>query len=260
MENREKILEIENLCKWFPTKYGIADAVSGRKRKFLKAVNDVSLTIYRGENIGLVGESGCGKSTLAKTILRLYKPTSGRLILRGEDITTLSGKALREKRTQMQMVFQDPYSSLNPRMSIYELLSEELKVHRVVPPNQVEARTAELLETCGLSMEIGSRFPGELSGGQRQRVGIARALALQSPFIIADEPVSALDVSIQAQIINLLASLKKSFSLTMLFISHDLRVVRYITSRVMVMYLAAWWSWATRRRCLICRCTHIRRS
>jgi oligopeptide/dipeptide ABC transporter ATP-binding protein len=135
------------------------------------------------------------------------------------------------------MVFQDPYSSLNPRMSVYEMLAEELMVHHVVPPENVRNRTAELLETCGLSMEIASRFPGELSGGQRQRVGIARALALQSSFVIADEPVSALDVSIQAQIINLLASLKKSLSLTMLFISHDLRVVRYITSRVMVMYL-----------------------
>jgi ABC-type oligopeptide transport system ATPase subunit len=164
MEQREKILAIENLCKWFPMKHGIADAVSGRKRRFLKAVNNVTLDIYSGENIGLVGESGCGKSTLAKTILRLYKPTSGRLILRGEDITTLSGKALREKRTQMQMVFQDPYSSLNPRMSIYELLAEELTVHHIVPAGQVNDRTAELLETCGLSMDIASRFPGELSG------------------------------------------------------------------------------------------------
>ena len=237
LNTREKLLEIHHLSKWFPMKYGIADAMARKERRFLKAVNDISLDIYRGENIGLVGESGCGKSTLAKTILRLYEPTNGQLILDGEDITHLKRKEMREKRIKMQMVFQDPYSSLNPRMSVYDTLAEELTVHNIVPREKVRARVQELLEICGLSMDVANRFPGEFSGGQRQRVGIARALALQSPFIIADEPVSALDVSIQAQIINLIASLQRSLNLTVLFISHDLRVVRYITNRVMVMYL-----------------------
>ncbi|GHV26137.1 ABC transporter ATP-binding protein [Clostridia bacterium] len=235
----EIMLELRDLCKWFPMRYGVADALRMKRRNYLKAVNDVSLTIYRGENVGLVGESGCGKSTLAKTILRLYEPTSGSILLGGDDISILTGKALRQKRTRMQMIFQDPYSSLNPRMSVYDTLAEELLVHNIVPKDQVRSRVAQLLEMCGLSMDIADRYPGEFSGGQRQRVCIARSLALESSFIVADEPVSALDVSIQAQIINLIAKLQKSLNLTVLFISHDLRLVRYITNRVMVMYLGS---------------------
>ncbi len=237
MKSEEKLLEVQSLCKWFPMKYGLADAIARKPKRYLKAVDGVSFDVYQGENLGLVGESGCGKSTLAKTILRLHEPTGGRLILKGEDITHLKGKALRETRIQMQMVFQDPYSSLNPRMSVYDTIAEELTVHHLVAKEKVRDRVAELLTLCGLGMDAASRFPGEFSGGQRQRVGIARALALESPFIIADEPVSALDVSIQAQIINLLADLQRRLNLSVLFISHDLRLVRYITRRVMVMYL-----------------------
>lgn len=232
-----KLVEAKGLCTWFPLKHAIVDYAFGKPKRYLKAVNNVSLDIYKGENLGLVGESGCGKSTLAKTIIRLYEPSRGQLLLRGKDITHLKGEALRRERPEMQMIFQDPYSSLNPRMSVYEILEEMLTVHRMVGRDKVRERIGELLDMSGLSMDIADRFPGEFSGGQRQRIGIARALSLQPELIIADEPVSALDVSIQAQIINLLSSLQKSLHLTLLFISHDLRVVRYITHRVAVMYL-----------------------
>ena len=184
-----------------------------------------------------MGESGCGKSTLARTLLRLYEPTSGSVKLGGADISHMKGAELRRLRPQMQMIFQDPYSSLNPRMSVYDTVAEMLRVHKVVPAAEIPARVEQLLTMSGLSMDIAQRFPGEFSGGQRQRIGIARALSLNPAFIVADEPVSALDVSIQAQIINLLAQLQKELELTVLFISHDLRVVRHITHRVMVMYL-----------------------
>ncbi len=233
----EKLVETRHLSTWFPLKHSVVDYLFGKPKRHLKAVQDVSLDVYRGENLGLVGESGCGKSTLAKTILRLYAPTSGQVLVRGKDISSLRGEALRRERPRMQMIFQDPYSSLNPRMSVYEILEEMLTVHRMVEPGKVRERIGELLDMCGLSMDIAERFPGEFSGGQRQRIGIARALSLQPELIIADEPVSALDVSIQAQIINLLSNLQKSLGLTLLFISHDLRVVRHITHRVAVMYL-----------------------
>ena len=233
----QKLVETVSLSTWFPLKHAVVDYLFGRPRRHLKAVHDVNLEVHRGENLGLVGESGCGKSTLAKTILRLHEPTSGRILVKGKDITHLRGEALRRERPAMQMIFQDPYSSLNPRMSVYEILEEMLTVHRMVEKHQVRDRVAELLEMCGLSMDVAERFPGEFSGGQRQRIGIARALSLKPELIIADEPVSALDVSIQAQIINLLGSLQKSLGLTLLFISHDLRVVRHITHRVAVMYL-----------------------
>lgn len=236
-KNAPKVMETRNLSKWFEQKYGIADRLSGKSKKFVKAVNNVSVQIYKGENLGLVGESGCGKSTFARTMLRLYDPTEGSILLGGKDITRLKGEELRKIRPSMQMVFQDPYSSLNPRMTVYEILSEMLAVHRIVPRDKIPERVKELLDMCGLGREAADRFPGEFSGGQRQRVGIARALSLNPEFIIADEPVSALDVSIQAQIINLLGELQRSLNLTILFISHDLHVIHYITHRIVVMYL-----------------------
>ena len=238
-EDRPLLLEVEHLCKWFPQKQSIVEMLQKKEIRQLKAVNDVSFQLYKGENLGLVGESGCGKSTLARTILRLYEPTSGTVRLNGQDISHLRGEALRRLRPQMQMIFQDPYSSLNPRMSVYDTIAEMLKVHKVVSDHEIPARVEQLLMMSGLSMDIAQRFPGEFSGGQRQRIGIARALSLNPAFIVADEPVSALDVSIQAQIINLLAQLQRELDLTVLFISHDLRVVRHITHRVMVMYLGS---------------------
>ncbi len=232
-----KLIEAEHLSKWFPLKDGIVEWVKGERGRHLKAVDDVSLAIYQGENMGLVGESGCGKSTLARTLIRLYEPTDGVIRLDGQDITHLSSKELRPVRPKMQMIFQDPYSSLNPRMSVYDILSEVLTVHNMVPRAKIEERVYELMEMCGLTRDVAGRFPGEFSGGQRQRIGIARSLALEPKFVIADEPVSALDVSIQAQIINLLEDLQKKLGLTLLFISHDLRVVRHITKRLTVMYL-----------------------
>ena len=232
-----KLVETRHLSTWFPLKHSVVDYLFRKPKRYLKAVDDISLDVYKGENLGLVGESGCGKSTLAKTILRLYAPTSGQILVRGKDISRLRGEALRRERPSMQMIFQDPYSSLNPRMSVYEILEEMITVHHMVEKHRVRERVGELLDMCGLSMDVAERFPGEFSGGQRQRIGIARALSLRPALIIADEPVSALDVSIQAQIINLLASLQKSLGLTLLFISHDLRVVRHITHRVAVMYL-----------------------
>ncbi len=235
----EKIVEVKNLVKWFPLKYGIADKIMQKKRKYVKAVNGVSLAVFKGENLGVVGESGCGKSTLARNIIRLYEPTDGQVFINGVDITKMKGRKLRNIRPMMQMIFQDPYSSLNPRMTVYEVLSEILTVHQMVEKQEIPNRIKELLEMSGLSMEIADRFPGEFSGGQRQRIGIARALALEPELIIADEPVSALDVSIQAQIINLLDDLQKKLGLTVIFISHDLGVVRYVTDRVAVMYLGS---------------------
>ncbi len=236
-QSQTPLLEAEHLCKWFPLKRGVSDVVQRREKRYLKAVNDVSFQLFKGENLGLVGESGCGKSTLARTLLRLYEPTGGAVKLGGADISHMKGAELRRLRPQMQMIFQDPYSSLNPRMSVYDTVAEMLRVHKVVPAAEIPARVEQLLTMSGLSMDIAQRFPGEFSGGQRQRIGIARALSLNPAFIVADEPVSALDVSIQAQIINLLAQLQKELELTVLFISHDLRVVRHITHRVMVMYL-----------------------
>lgn len=234
-----KLVEVKDLCEWFPMKRTIADSVLRRPQKYVKAVDHVSLDIYKGECLGLVGESGCGKSTLARTIIRLYNPTSGEILLNGTDIAKMSNKELRPLRPKMQMIFQDPYSSLNPRMSVRSIIGELLRYHHVVPNDQVDARVEELMHMCGLTADYADRYPGEFSGGQQQRVGIARAIALQPEFIIADEPVSALDVSIQAQIINLLGDLQEQLGLTILFISHDLRVVRHITHRVAVMYLGS---------------------
>ncbi len=234
-EHRDVLLKLENLDKWFPRKGHIKESLRLAPSSNVKAVSDISLEIFRGENLGLVGESGCGKSTLARTIIRIYEPTNGKVILDGEDISHIKGKKLRKERTKMQMVFQDPYSSLNPRMTVYEMLEEMLSVHKIVPKNKIPEQVDYLLKISGLNPEIANRFPGEFSGGQRQRIGIARAFSVNPEFIIADEPVSALDVSIQAQILNLISDLKKQMNMTVLFITHDLNVVRHISDRVAVM-------------------------
>lgn len=238
-QEKQPLLQLRNVSKWFPRKRTVKDAIQKTERQYVKAVSGVTLDVFQGENLGLVGESGCGKSTLARTIMRLYEPTSGQIILNGKDISHIGGENLRRERIKMQMVFQDPYSSLNPRMTVYEMLEEPLKVYHIVPPKDIPKEIERLLRISGMSPEIANRFPGEFSGGQRQRLGIARALSLRPNFIIADEPVSALDVSIQAQILNLLADLQEELNLTVLFISHDLHVVRHISDRVVVMYLGS---------------------
>ncbi len=238
-KNTSKLVEIKNLSKWFPIKQSLIEIITKKEIKYVKALNGVSFDIYKGENLGLVGESGCGKSTLCKTLVRLYEPTQGEIFLNGENISKKTNAELKPIRSNMQMIFQDPYSSLNPRMTVYEIIEEMLLVHKIVPKNKIKDRIKELLEMSGLSMDLSNRFPGEFSGGQRQRIGIARSLSLNPKFIIADEPVSALDVSIQAQIINLLSDLRDKLGLTLLFISHDLRVVKHITNRVVVMYLGS---------------------
>ena len=232
-----KLVEVRDLCKWFPVKRTIMDSIARRPQRYVRAVDNVSLDIREGECLGLVGESGCGKSTLARTIIRLYQPTSGSILLEGTDIARMSSKALRPLRPKMQMIFQDPYSSLNPRMSVRSIISELLLYHKTVPRDKVNDRVLELMQMCGLSADYADRFPGEFSGGQQQRVGIARALALNPKFIIADEPVSALDVSIQAQIVNTFEELQQKLGIAYLFIAHDLLVVQHMSRRIAVMYL-----------------------
>ena len=233
------LLEVTDLCKSFPLKYGVLDAVMRKERKHLTAVDHVSFSLNAGETLGLVGESGCGKSTLARTVINLYNPTGGKVVFAGVDFSQLSKHELRNSCKDIQMIFQDPYSSLNPRMTVRQVLREELLHHNMCTKDEVDARIIQLLELVGLSEDQADRLPSAFSGGQRQRIGIARALAVQPKLIIADEPVSALDVSIQAQIINLLCDLQEKLVLSILFISHDLRVVRYISDRVAVMYLGA---------------------
>jgi peptide/nickel transport system ATP-binding protein len=228
------LVEVENLRVWFPIKSGI---ILDRHIGDIKAVDDVSFEIQRGETLGLVGESGCGKSTVGRTILRLYEPTAGRIVFDGKDITTLSQNEIRPLRRRMQMVFQDPYASLNPRHSFGRIVGEPLRVHGLSGRKESSSRVRELLEIVGLPADAATRYPHEFSGGQRQRIGLARSLALNPDFIVCDEPVSALDVSIQAQIINLLENLQSDFELTYLFIAHDLAVVRHISDRIAVMYL-----------------------
>jgi peptide/nickel transport system ATP-binding protein len=236
MSSNGPLLELERLKVYFPIKSGL---VLDRHVGDIKAVDDVSLTIERGETLGLVGESGCGKSTVGRAILRLYKPTAGRIVFDGRDITHLSERELRPLRRRMQMVFQDPFASLNPRHSVGRIVAEPLRVHGLSSRKTAGARVRELLEIVGLPRDAGSRYPHEFSGGQRQRIGLARSLALNPDFIVADEPVSALDVSIQAQIVNLLERLQREFDLTYLFIAHDLAVVRHISNRIAVMYLGS---------------------
>ena len=227
------LLKVDNLVKHFPILRGVFQRQVG----VVHAVDGLSFFIRKGETFGLVGESGCGKSTAGRTILQLYRPTSGKVYFDDQELTALEGEDLRRMRRRMQMIFQDPYASLNPRMSIGEIIGEPLQVHDIARGAEIKERVNELLETVKLSHGFAARYPHEFSGGQRQRIGVARALALQPDFIVCDEPISALDVSIQAQVINLLEDLQEKFSLTYLFIAHDLSVVRHISNRVAVMYL-----------------------
>ncbi|ABP66645.1 oligopeptide/dipeptide ABC transporter, ATPase subunit [Caldicellulosiruptor saccharolyticus DSM 8903] len=224
----EILIEIKNLKKYFPVRSGFG------KKAYIKAVDDVSFFIKKGETLGLVGESGCGKSTTGRTIIRLYEPTSGQIIFKGEDITK---KDMLPYRKYMQMIFQDPYASLNPRMTVGDIIGEPIEIHNIAKGNEKKERVQELLRLVGLNSEHANRYPHEFSGGQRQRIGIARALAVEPEFIICDEPISALDVSIQAQIVNMLEDLQQELGLTYLFIAHDLSMVKHISSRVGVMYL-----------------------
>ncbi|MBI4240828.1 MAG: ATP-binding cassette domain-containing protein [Candidatus Rokubacteria bacterium] len=229
------MLEVRNLVKHFPVGSG---GLFARHGGLVRAVDGVSFSIRRGETLGLVGESGCGKTTTGRCILQLERPTSGQIIFEGRELTGMTDAELRPLRRKLQVIFQDPYSSLNPRMTVGQIVAEPLKVHGIVPDGtERRRRVAELLSVVGLLPALADRYPHELSGGQRQRVGIARALAMEPAFIVCDEPVSALDVSIQAQIINLLEELQERFRLTYLFVAHDLSVVRHISDRVVVMYL-----------------------
>ena len=230
----EPILELRDVKTHFPVSHGF---ILQRHVGTVKAVDGVTLSVARGEVLGLVGESGCGKSTLARTIMQLVPTTAGTVVLEGKNLTGGSAEDVREVRRDLQMVFQDPYASLNPRMTVFDTLAEPLRVHSVCPPVEIPARVAELMQLVGLAPRFMQKYPHEFSGGQRQRIAIARALALRPKVIIADEPVSALDVSIQAQILNLLSQLCRKMNLSLIFIAHDLSVVKHISDRVAVMYL-----------------------
>ena len=232
-QQSDNILEVSHLKKYFPIKGGMF----GKQVGAVKAVDDVSFTLKRGTTMGLVGESGCGKSTTGRTILRLIEKTDGQVLFNGKDVYGLSNKEMRDMRTKMQIIFQDPYSSLNPRMTVEDIIGEGIDIHGLYKGEERRQRIHQLLEMVGLNKEHALRFPHEFSGGQRQRIGIARALAIEPEFIVCDEPISALDVSIQAQVVNLLIKLQKELGLTYLFIAHDLSMVKHISDRVGVMYL-----------------------
>jgi len=230
---RKTLLQVERLAKYFPVRRGLLG-----RQKLVRAVDGVTFYVRSGETLGLVGESGCGKSTLGRSVLRLIEPTFGRIVFDSENITPLSQRQLRPLRRRMQIIFQDPYSSLNPRMTVRSIVGEALTIHKLASSrSEEEAKVEALLRRVGLRPEAMQRYPHEFSGGQRQRIGIARALAVQPDFIVCDEPISALDVSIQAQIVNLLLDLQEEYGLSYLFISHDLKVVEYVSRRVAVMYL-----------------------
>jgi oligopeptide/dipeptide ABC transporter ATP-binding protein len=227
------LLEIRDLKKYFP----VAAGLLGQQREYVKAIDGVSLDVEDGETVGLVGESGCGKTSLGRCVVRLIEPTAGTVAFEGRELSGLSGLAMRETRRKMQMIFQDPYASLNPRMRVGEIVGEGLRIHRLASGRDLKLQVEELLRRVGLRAESYGRYPHEFSGGQRQRIGLARALAVNAKFIVADEAVSALDVSIQSQILNMLLDLQQELGLTYLFISHDLRVVEHVSDRVAVMYL-----------------------
>lgn len=232
-ENNDVLLRVEDLKMHFPIHRGVLRRQVGA----VHAVDGVSFDVMRGETLGLVGESGCGKSTTGRTILQLYKPTAGTVHFDGVDLVSLSNEEMRKTRRKLQMIFQDPYASLNPRMTVAEIVAEPMVVHSVATGKEIQDRVEHLLDLVNLNPAFASRYPHEFSGGQRQRIGIARALSLQPTFIVCDEPISALDVSIQAQVVNLLEDLQEQFNLTYLFIAHDLSMVRHISKRVAVMYL-----------------------
>ena len=242
INNNETLLHVDDLKMHFPIYRGVFQRQVGAVR----AVDGVSFDVKRGETLGLVGESGCGKSTTGRTILQLYKPTSGAVTFDGTNLVTLKGEQMRQMRRKMQMIFQDPYASLNPRMTVAQLVGEPLIVHSAATAAEITERVAHLLQLVNLNPAFATRYPHEFSGGQRQRIGVARALALQPSFIICDEPISALDVSIQAQVVNLLEELQEQFHLTYLFIAHDLSMVKHISDRVAVMYLGVIVELATR--------------
>lgn len=231
-QTNDILLQVKGLKKHFELNEGW-----GLQKQQLKAVDGIDLYVNEGETLGIVGESGCGKSTLGNLIIRLLEPTEGEIIFEGEDLTTLSPQELRKKRKDIQMIFQDPYSSLNPRMKVFDLIAEPLRTHNISSRKELQKQVDELLEVVGLSPTFANRFPHEFSGGQRQRIGIARALALKPKLIVCDEPVSALDVSIQSQILNLLADLQEEYDLTYIFIAHGLPAVQHISDRIAVMYL-----------------------
>lgn len=234
MPATEVLLKVEDLVKHFPIKKGV---VVQRQVGAVHAVDGVSFEIYQGETLGLVGESGCGKSTTGRTILQLYRPTSGKVIYEGKNLVELKGEELRKTRRRMQMIFQDPYASLNPRMTVGQIITEPMLIHNLISQREAQKEAERLLKLVGLNPAYTSRYPHEFSGGQRQRIGVARALSLEPALIVCDEPISALDVSIQAQVVNLLEDLQNEMGLTYLFIAHDLSMVRHISDRVAVMYL-----------------------